>query len=87
MTPSADCMISVQELWKTYEMGAEQVHALRGVNIQIERNEYVAIMGPSGSGKSTFMNIVGCLDKPTSGSYVLDGVNVSSLDRDQILRT
>jgi len=86
MTPSADCMISVQELWKTYEMGAEQVHALRGVNIQIERNEYVAIMGPSGSGKSTLMNLIGCLDSPTKGNYWLNGNLVSELDDDELAR-
>jgi len=86
MTPSADTMISVQELWKTYEMGAEQVHALRGVNLQIERNEYVAIMGPSGSGKSTLMNLIGCLDSPTSGKYWLNGHLVSDLDDDELAR-
>ena len=86
MTPSADCMISVQELWKTYEMGSEQVHALRGVNIQIERNEYVAIMGPSGSGKSTLMNLIGCLDSPTKGNYWLNGNLVSELDDDELAR-
>src|SRR3954468_18751440 len=86
MTPSADCMISVQELWKTYEMGSEQVHALRGVNIQIERNEYVAIMGPSGSGKSTLMNLIGCLDSPTKGNYWLNSQLVSDLDDDELAR-
>ena len=86
MTPSADCMISVQELWKTYEMGSEQVHALRGVNIQIERNEYVAIMGPSGSGKSTLMNLIGCLDSPSKGNYWLNGNLVSELDDDELAR-
>jgi putative ABC transport system ATP-binding protein len=86
MTPSSDTMISVQELWKTYEMGAEQVHALRGVNVQIERNEYVAIMGPSGSGKSTLMNLIGCLDSPTSGKYWLNGHLVSDLDDDELAR-
>src|SRR5438270_3481813 len=86
MTPSADCMISVQELWKTYQMGSEQVHALRGVNIQIERNEYVAIMGPSGSGKSTLMNLIGCLDSPTKGNYWLNGNLVSELDDDELAR-
>ena len=59
MTPTADTLISVQDLWKTYEMGSEHVHALRGVNLEIKRNEYIAIMGPSGSGKSTLMNLIG----------------------------
>jgi putative ABC transport system ATP-binding protein len=86
MTPSADTLISVQELWKTYEMGAEQVHALRGINLEIQRNEYVAIMGPSGSGKSTLMNLIGCLDSPTNGKYWLNGHLVSELDDDELAR-
>ena len=86
MTPSTDTIISVQELWKTYEMGSEQVHALRGVNLKIERGEYVAIMGPSGSGKSTLMNLIGCLDSPTSGRYWLNGHQVSELDDDELAR-
>jgi putative ABC transport system ATP-binding protein len=86
MTPSTDTIISVQELWKTYEMGSEQVHALRGVNLQIQKNEYVAIMGPSGSGKSTLMNLIGCLDSPTSGRYWLNGHLVSELDDDELAR-
>lgn len=86
MTPSKDTLISVQELWKTYEMGAEQVHALRGVNLEIRRNEYVAIMGPSGSGKSTLMNLIGCLDSPTSGQYWLNGQEVANLDDDELAR-
>jgi putative ABC transport system ATP-binding protein len=86
MTPSADTLISVQDLWKTYEMGAEQVHALRGVNLEIKRNEYVAIMGPSGSGKSTLMNLIGCLDSPTNGKYWLNGHLVSELDDDELAR-
>jgi putative ABC transport system ATP-binding protein len=86
MTPSTDTIISVQDLWKTYEMGSEQVHALRGVNLQIQKNEYVAIMGPSGSGKSTLMNLIGCLDSPTGGRYWLNGHLVSELDDDELAR-
>jgi putative ABC transport system ATP-binding protein len=86
MTPSTDTIISVQDLWKTYEMGSEQVHALRGVNLQILKNEYVAIMGPSGSGKSTLMNLIGCLDSPTAGEYWLNGHRVSELEDDELAR-
>ena len=83
--PPASCMICTEDLWKTYDMGSEQqVHALRGVNIQIARNEYVAIMGPSGSGKSTLMNLIGCLDTPSKGNYWLNGQLVSSLDDDEL---
>src|SRR5437773_11250129 len=79
--PPASCMIATQDLWKTYDMGSEQqVHALRGVNLRMEHNEYVAIMGPSGSGKSTLMNLIGCLDSPTKGQYWLNGQLVSGLD-------
>jgi putative ABC transport system ATP-binding protein len=84
--PPDGCMICTDDLWKTYDMGSEQVHALRGVNIRIERNEYVAIMGPSGSGKSTLMNLIGCLDSPTSGKYWLNNQLVSDLDDDELAR-
>ena len=77
-------MIKAENLTKTYVMGHTQVHALRGVTLEIGAGELVAIMGPSGSGKSTFMNLVGCLDKPTSGDYMLDGVNVSGMNDNQL---
>jgi putative ABC transport system ATP-binding protein len=77
-------VIQTEELWKTYEMGAEQVHALRGVDLKIDKGEYCAIMGPSGSGKSTLMNLIGCLDTPTKGRYWLAGRLVSELDDDQL---
>ena len=73
-------MISVKELTKTYIMGAAKVHALQGVSLDIQRNEFVALMGPSGSGKSTLMNLLGCLDTPTSGAYWLNGINVSTME-------
>jgi len=77
-------VIQTDDLWKTYEMGAEQLHALRGVTVEILKGEYVAIMGPSGSGKSTLMNLIGCLDTPTKGSYWLAGRLVSQLDDDEL---
>jgi len=77
-------VIKTEELAKVYEMGAEQVHALRGINLEIRKGEYVAIMGPSGSGKSTLMNLIGCLDSPTSGKYWLAGRPVSDLDDDEL---
>src|SRR5487761_536317 len=84
-SPPESCMIAAEDLWKTYDMGSEQqVHALRGVNLRIQRNEYVAIMGPSGSGKSTLMNLIGCLDTPSKGSYWLNGQLVSELDDDEL---
>jgi len=77
-------IISVRSLTKVYDMGEVKVHALRGIDLDIYEGEYAGIMGPSGSGKSTFMNILGCLDLPTSGDYFLDGVNVKTLNRDQL---
>ena len=79
-------LIETVDLWKTYVMGAEEVHALRGVSIQIERGEYVAIMGPSGSGKSTLMNLIGCLDTPSKGSYLLNRKQVSEMNDDELAR-
>jgi putative ABC transport system ATP-binding protein len=79
-------LIETHDLWKTYQMGEEQVHALRGVSINIERGEYVAIMGPSGSGKSTLMNLIGCLDTPSKGSYLLNGKQVSQMNDDELAR-
>src|SRR5262247_386453 len=77
-------LIDTQDLWKTYVMGSEEIHALRGVSISIERGEYVAIMGPSGSGKSTLMNLIGCLDTPSRGSYWLNGRMVSEMNDDEL---
>lgn len=77
-------VICTEDLWKTYEMGTEQVHALRGTSLEIRKGEYSAIMGPSGSGKSTLMNLIGCLDSPTKGAYWLAGRLVSDLDDDEL---
>ena len=79
-------LIETQDLWKTYQMGAEEIHALRGVSMQIERGEYVAIMGPSGSGKSTLMNLIGCLDTPSKGSYLLNGKQASQMNDNELAR-
>lgn len=77
-------LIEVSDLWKTYEMGPIEIHALQGVDLQVERGEYVAIMGPSGSGKSTLLNLLGCLDTPTRGRYVLNERDVSSMEEDEL---
>ena len=76
-------VIEIRGLTKVYTMGEVEVHALAGVDLNVDQGEFIAVMGPSGSGKSTLMNILGCLDRPTAGSYVLDGVDVSTLDRDE----
>jgi putative ABC transport system ATP-binding protein len=85
-TPLPDVVILTHKLTREYEMGSETVRALRGVSIQIRKNEYVAVMGPSGSGKSTLMNLVGCLDTPTSGEYWLNAQKVSDLVDDELAR-
>ena len=79
-------LIETRDLWKTYRMGGEEIHALQDVSIRIDAGEYVAIMGPSGSGKSTLMNLIGCLDTPTQGSYLLNGHQVRELDDDELAR-
>jgi putative ABC transport system ATP-binding protein len=79
-------MIEMRNITKSYEMGAQVVHALRGVDLDINEGEFVAIMGPSGSGKSTLMNVIGCLDAPSSGSYMLDGIDVSQMSDDEQAR-
>lgn len=81
-----DVLISMRDLWKTYDMGAEKVHALHGVSFEVRRGEYLAITGPSGSGKSTLMNLIGCLDTPSQGEYWLNGKNVSEMDDDELAR-
>jgi putative ABC transport system ATP-binding protein len=79
-------LIETRDLWKSYQMGDEQIHALRGVSIQIERGEYVAIMGPSGSGKSTLMNLIGCLDTASKGTYLLNDKEVSTMSDNELAR-
>src|SRR3989442_5194119 len=81
-----EVLIKTEDLWKTYRMGAEEIHALRGVSFEILRGEYVAIMGPSGSGKSTMMNLIGCLDTPTKGQYYINGRLVSEMNDDELAR-
>jgi putative ABC transport system ATP-binding protein len=82
--PDSDILIKIENLWKTYQMGAEEIHALRGVSFTIQRGAYVAIMGPSGSGKSTMMNLIGCLDTPSKGDYFLNTRLVSEMDDDEL---
>jgi putative ABC transport system ATP-binding protein len=79
-------LIETRDLWKTYVMGDEEIHALKGVSISIERGEYVAIMGPSGSGKSTLMNLIGCLDSPSKGTYLLNGKEASQMNDNELAR-
>ena len=79
-------LIAMQDIWKTYDMGAEKVHALHGVSFEVKRGEYLAITGPSGSGKSTLMNLIGCLDTASQGNYWLNGKNVSEMDDDELAR-
>src|ERR687893_261877 len=80
-------LISMRDIWRTYEMGAEQLHALRGVSFDVQRGEYLAIISPSGSGKSTLMNLIGCLETPSPGSYWINGQLVSAMDEAELART
>ena len=79
-------LIETRDLWKTYRMGGEEIHALRSVSLSIERGDYIAIMGPSGSGKSTLMNLIGCLDTPTRGSYLLNDKEVATMNDNELAR-
>jgi putative ABC transport system ATP-binding protein len=79
-------LISMRDIWKTYQMGSEELHALRGVSFDVQRGEYVAIIGPSGSGKSTLMNLIGCLDTPSQGRYWINSKLVSDMDDDELAR-
>src|SRR5881394_1126826 len=80
---STSSVISLKDVHKIYRTGEIEVHALRGVSLQVAKGEFVAVMGPSGSGKSTMMNLIGCLDRPSSGSYILDGIDVSTMSKNQ----
>jgi putative ABC transport system ATP-binding protein len=82
--PITDSVIYLEDIYRVYEMGSEKVYALQGLTMSIAKNEYVAIMGPSGSGKSTLMNLIGCLDTPTSGNYYFNGANVAGLDDNEL---
>src|ERR1051325_2807663 len=77
-------VIEIKNLVKDYRLGEVPVHVLKGISFEIDRGDFVSIMGPSGSGKSTLMNILGCLDKPTSGTYMLDGISIANLQRDEL---
>ena len=81
-----DSLISMNNIWKTYQMGTEQLHALKGVSFEVQKGEYLAIIGPSGSGKSTLMNLIGCLDSPTSGQYWINGQEVAKMTDDELAR-
>jgi putative ABC transport system ATP-binding protein len=83
---SPDAIIVMENIWKTYQMGVEELHALQGVSFEVKRNEYLAIIGPSGSGKSTLMNLIGCLDSPTQGDYWINGHLVSDMSDDELAR-
>jgi putative ABC transport system ATP-binding protein len=84
--PDGEMLISMKNIWKTYQMGTEELHALRDVSFEVKRNEYLAIIGPSGSGKSTLMNLIGCLDSPTKGEYWINGNLVSDMSDDELAR-
>lgn len=81
-----DSLIRMREIWKTYQMGAERIHALRDISLDVKRGEYLAIVGPSGSGKSTLMNVIGCLDSPTEGKYWINGEQVAEMKDDDLAR-
>jgi len=83
---TADALIRIEDIWRTYRLGAEEVHALQGVTLEVRRNEYVAIIGPSGSGKSTLMNLIGCLDTPSRGRHYLNGRPVSTMNDSELAR-
>jgi putative ABC transport system ATP-binding protein len=85
-TDAPSALISMRDIWRTYQMGEEELHALRGVSFEVERGEYVAIIGPSGSGKSTLMNLIGCLDTPSQGQYWINSKLVSEMDDDELAR-
>jgi putative ABC transport system ATP-binding protein len=84
INPAPDALISMRNIWKTYQMGTEQLHALQGVTFEVQKGEYLAIIGPSGSGKSTLMNLIGCLDSPTTGQYWINGNLVSTMTDDEL---